>query len=99
MGMNENTSGFNRKQMVLLKNLEHLLAELEVNDVFLVHQTEQGCLAAFNVAAFNGYSVLYDSNEIPSFAADITDTMYVVNGYVPHQYKSCDKVLGHIEEV
>lgn len=94
MGMNENTSGFTPKQMELLKKLEHLLYELEANDVFLVHQTEQGCLSAFN-----GYSVLYDSNEIPSFATDITDTMYVVNGYVPHQYKSCDKVLGHIEEV
>ena len=94
----DNTTGFNQKQMDLLKKLEHLLAELEANDVFLVHQTEDAWLSAFNVAAFKGYSILYDSNEIPNFAADITDTMYVVDGYVPHQYKSCDKVCGHIDE-
>lgn len=84
--------------MVLLKNLEHLLAELELNGLFLVHQTESGCLSAYNAEGFTEMSVLYDTNEIPSDAVDVTDTMYVVNGYVPHQYKSCDKVLGYTDE-
>lgn len=99
MEKNLKTTGFSQKQMELLKKLEHLLTELEANDVFLVHQTEMGCLSAFNVADYNEHSVLYDTNEMPNDAVDITDTMYEVNGYVPHQYKSCDKVLGHIEEV
>lgn len=94
MEKNLNTTGFSQKQMDLLKKLEHLLTELEANDVFLVHQTEQGCLSAFNVADYNEYSVLYDTNEIPNGATDITDTMYAVEGYIPHQYESCDKVLG-----
>ena len=99
MEKNLKTTGFSQKQMELMKKLEHLLTELEANDVFLVHQTEMGCLSAFNVADYNEHSVLYDTNEMPNDAVDITDTMYEVNGYVPHQYKSCDKVLGHIEEV
>lgn len=92
--MKTNATEFSQKQLDLLKKLEHLLAELEENDVFLVHQTESGCLSAYNVEGFTEMSVLYDTNEIPNNAIDITDTMYVVDGYVPHQYKSCDKVLG-----
>lgn len=92
--MKTNATEFNQKQLDLLKKLEHLLAELEENDVFLVHQTEQGCLSAFNVEGFTEKSVLYDTIETPINAIDITDDMYVVNGYIPHQYKSCDKVLG-----
>ena len=94
-----NTTGFSQKQMDLLKKLEHLLVELEANDVFLVHQTEMGCLSAFNVADYNEYSVLYDTNEIPNGATDITDTMYSVKGYIPHQYESCDKVLGGYDDI
>lgn len=85
---------FNPKQLELLKKLEHLLAELDANDVFLVHQTEMGCLSAYNVEGFTEKSVLYDTNEMPVNAIDITDSMYVLNCDVPHQYKSCDKALG-----
>lgn len=92
--MKTNATEFSQKQLELLKKLEHLLAELEENDVFLVHQTEIGCLSAFNVEGFTEKSVLYDTIEIPINAIDITDDMYVVDGYVPHQYKSCDNVLG-----
>ena len=92
--MKINATEFSQKQLDLLKKLEHLLAELEENDVFLVHQTEMGCLSAYNVEGFTEMSVLYDTFEIPINAIDITDTMYAVNGYIPHQYKSCDKALG-----
>lgn len=94
MEKNLKTTGFTQKQMDLLKKLEHLLSELEANDVFLVHQTEMGCLSAFNVADYNEHSVLYDTNEMPNETIDITNTMYVLNNDIPHQYKSCDKVLG-----
>ena len=85
---------FNQKQLDLLKKLENLLEELEANDVFLVQQTEMGCLSAYNVEGFTEKSILYDTTEIPNNAIDITDTMYVLNADIPHQYKSCDKALG-----
>jgi hypothetical protein len=86
---------FSPKQMELLKKLEDLLVELDANGVFLVHQTELANLSAYNIEGFTGgMSVLYDTNEIPNDAVDVTDSMYMVDVYLPHQYKSCDKVLG-----
>lgn len=97
MEKNLKTTGFSQKQMELLKKLERLVDELWENKVYLVHQTEMGCLSAYNMEGFTDMSILYDTNEIPNDAVDITDTMYEVNGYVPHQYKSCDKVLGYTD--
>lgn len=90
----DNTTDFSRKQLDLLEKLEYLLAELEANDVFLVHQTEMGCLSAYNVKGFTEKSVMYDTTETPINAIDITDSMYVLNVNVPHQYHTCDKALG-----
>lgn len=84
---------FNQKQMDLLKKLENLLEELEANDVFLVQQAESGCLSAYNVEGFDGAEILYDTDEMPDDAIDITDSVYVLKADVPHQYSSCDKAV------